>query len=168
MVAVSVVPDSTEVRAYHVARKLRSDLRYAQLYAMQTQTRTRLIFYSAATPPYYLIQNDPDSNTGTYSGGYYSNDNNVGWTTLKNPLDKQNLQINLNTGNYLGVTLSGVALEGSTYPMFVTFRSTGEPQTYTGGAWAPFTSTTADTISLGAEYRVTITPETGMPTIAKI
>lgn len=99
----------SNTKADLMTKKITSDIRYAQMLAIQTQKRTRVAFDTAsfARTMSLLIESSP----GT-------------WTAIQNPLTKSNYVITFGTGEYSGVNLTSVVLNGGTD---LVFDSLGRP-----------------------------------------
>lgn len=146
MTAVIAVPrleNSPQTRAYHAVRQMRSDVRYAQLLAMQTQVRTRVSFDVALES--YLIQRE----TGPGS-----------WASVLHPSTKEDYQIDFNTGNYQGADITAAVLNAGTS---VIFNDYGEP--FDDGS-APLNQPAY--VELNAKYRLNIRPQTGKTDIVEL
>ncbi len=85
----------SSIREQEAASKVKSDIRYAQSYALSSQQRTRISFDTAAQ---------------TYSV-YYENPANT-WNLLTDPLNKSNFTINIGSGDYSGVSMSQTNFNG--------------------------------------------------------
>jgi prepilin-type N-terminal cleavage/methylation domain-containing protein len=88
--------NEARTRADFTVYKLRSDIRYAQLLAITTQSRVRVQFAQAANT--YFIQQEQ-------AGG--------AWADIQDPATRQPYRVILNAGNYAGVTLFNVNFNGT-------------------------------------------------------
>ncbi|MBI3804802.1 MAG: prepilin-type N-terminal cleavage/methylation domain-containing protein [Nitrospirae bacterium] len=149
--AMTRAGNMTGTRAAASARKLRSDVAYAQQLAMISNQRYRVYFNAAPAPASgYAVVNDANGNGTWGEAGEVATD----------PADSAGtLSITLNTGNYAGITISSIGFAGS----YVEFNSLGVPFESAGGA-----STTALTASRsvsitggGVTQSVTVLPVTG-------
>lgn len=132
-------------RAAVAARTIARDLTYARERAIATGTRTWVVF-STATNSYSVLSENPAS------------PGRVGASTLTDPNGNGKPYVQyLNTGEFVGVTLTGVTLDAGTE---VGFDWVGKPYNNTSTALS-----SAGTISLPNGYSVTIQPSTG---IAKV
>lgn len=139
ILAVFAVPrmvDTTSTKAAAAARKLQSDIAYAQELAMTRNARYRVYVNSAPGPsPGYAVTDSAGGIVPDPAGG--------------------NLSIALNTGSYAGITISG-GFSGS----FIEFNTLGVP--YNSGG-APLGAATVLTVNANAtpERTVTVQPQTG-------
>ena len=139
IVAIVSVPrfeNLPQTRAYYTACKLRSDIRYAQSLAVQTQTRTRVVF-DAVLDNYRL---ERESVPGT-------------WISIIHPSTKSSYQVALNSGDLKGVDLTQAVFNGNSTLIFdsygTPFDSAGNP--IAEPAYA----------ELNAKYRLELRRETG-------
>lgn len=133
--------DISTIRAATVARKLLSDLRYAQQLANATQTRHGVIFNS--TTQYTVFKNNDSGVPGT------------------DPMKGGNYVVNM-TGDFAGTTLSNTLTGG-----IVRFDSVGIPYEGTNGSQAVLAAARTITInsSTGSVKTITIVPTTGQVTM---
>lgn len=124
-------------RAYAAVHKVLADVRFAQLYAIQTQSRTRVVF-DGANESYQL---DRETSPGT-------------WVTMNDPVSGSNYQVNLDSGIYQDVLISQVNLNSGNNR--VVFDSYGSPFRGTGVAL-----TAPAFIELNSQYQLQIESETG-------
>jgi Tfp pilus assembly protein FimT len=124
-------------RAASAARKLVSDLRYAQQLANATQVRNGVIFNSATQ---YMV--------------FTSNDSSIPAT---DPLKGGSYIVNM-AGDYAGVTLSNSLTSG-----IVRFDSLGTPYEGTNGSQTALAAARTITVSAGGSIvrTITIQPNTG-------
>lgn len=127
-------------RAQYAIEKIRSDIRYAQFLAIQTQSRTRVTGVVATNSYSLEIETAPGV-----------------WTLLQHPANKNNFSVTLNVGDYEGVMLTDVA--GSVSPA-------GTIQFLFNSYGAPFWSDDSPLASpayleLNSTYQIHISPETG-------
>ena len=129
--------DINTVRAATVARKLLSDLRYAQQLANATQTRHGVNF-----------------NSSTQYTVFKNNDSGVPAT---DPMKSGNYVVNM-TGDFAGATLSNTLTGG-----IVRFDSLGIPYEGANGSQAALAAARTITVSAGAGAikTITIEPNTG-------
>lgn len=144
--AYDFLGDTSSTKAYGTARKIQSDIIYAQESAMTHRVHYRVAFTSS--PNGYTVQQccwvdiiDPSTNTPPFS-------------------------VTLNTGNYSGVTLDWQTGFGGNY---IEFDSAGTPldgTTYAGCSTAPCPLTSTKSVSLNTTTRsVSVTPGTGKTTV---
>lgn len=147
ILAVVVIPqveDMAGTRASATARKLQSDIAYAQSLAMTRNLPHRVYFNAAPAPANgYAVVNDANGNGnwGVDPGEFAIDPANA----------SASLSVTLNTGSYAGVIISGGSLTGT----FVGFNTLGVP-------------TTGGTVSIsggGTTQTVTVQPETGRVSI---
>jgi MSHA pilin protein MshC len=124
----------TDTKAGAFADKLRADVRYAQNLAMTQNRRYRVYFNTAPSPASgYIVVNDANGNGTWGEAGEIAQD----------PAGRGSLSVTLNTGDYVGITVSTPA--GG----FIEFNSLGVP-----------TAAAVLTINPGGQ-QVTITAQTG-------
>ncbi len=115
VVAIPQVGNMAGTRASATARKLQSDIAYAQSLAMTRNLPHRVYFNTAPAPASgYAVVNDANGN-GSWgeAGEFVADPVNLG----------ANLSVALNTGSYAGVTISGGSFAGT----FVHFNTLGVP-----------------------------------------
>ncbi|MEW6684079.1 MAG: GspH/FimT family pseudopilin [Nitrospirota bacterium] len=151
-IAAAVIPtigDTTGMRMSATARKVQSDIAYAQSLAMTSGQRYRVYFNLAPAPAAgYAVVNNADGDANWGEAGEFARDPNGG----------DSLSVTLNAGTYAGVTISAVGFSGS----FVEFDSLGRPYDNLGLLAA------ANTVTLAggsATQTVTVTPQTGRVTV---
>lgn len=159
IVAVAVMPsagDMTGLTASATAEKLQSDISYAQELAMTRNLRHRVYFNMPPQSPAngYAVVNNLNNNAIWGEAGEVAQD----------PVGGGNLQVALNTGPYVGISITnvGAGLGGG----YVEFNTLGIP--YNAGVpWGPGMAL-ADrqvTVSGGAiNQTVTLHSQTGMVT----
>lgn len=131
----------SDTKAQLTTQKITSDVRYAQMLAIQTQQRTRIAFDLSSVPRTMslLIEESPGN-----------------WTALKNPLTKADYIVSFNTGDYAGVLLTGVSLNSSNN---LVFDSLGRPYDLAGAALNDPAS-----IQFNSNFNLQIESETGKVT----
>lgn len=115
VVAIPRLGNMAGTRGSATARKLQSDIGYAQNLAMTRDLPHRVYFNTAPAPASgYAVVNDADGDGTWGEAGEFARDpaNSGG-----------NLSVTLNTGNYAGVAISGGSLAGT----FVGFNTLGAP-----------------------------------------
>ncbi|MDC4204049.1 MAG: type II secretion system protein [Candidatus Manganitrophus sp.] len=107
-------------KAAAAARKLQSDIAYAQQLAMVQNQRYRVYFNTPPQTPAsgYAVVNNADGDATWGEAGEFAID----------PVTGGNLSVALNIGDYAGITISAVGFTGS----YVEFSSLGVPSD--GGA----------------------------------
>lgn len=114
VIAIPQVGNMAGTRASATARKLQSDIAYAQNLAMTRNLPHRVYFNTAPAPASgYAVVNDTDGDGNWGEAGEFA----------KDPSDIGNLSVTLNTGIYAGVTISGGTFAGT----FVHFNTLGVP-----------------------------------------
>jgi len=114
VVAVPNMVSITPMRSDMAARKIQSDIRYAQGLAQSLQKRTRVLFDAGADNYSVYVETTPDN-----------------WVFAKNPLDKGDYTIQLNSGEFSGIDITTVNFNGAGQPLV--FDQWGNPY---GGAGA--------------------------------
>lgn len=152
IVAAAVIPsigDTTGMRMSATARKVQSDIAFAQSLAMTGGQRYRVYFNLAPAPAAgYAVVNNTDGDANWGEAGEFARD----------PVGGGTLSVTLNTGDYAGVTISAVGFSGS----FVEFDTLGRPYDNLGLLAAGNTVTMAGG---SATQTVTVTQQTGRVTV---
>ena len=151
VVAIPNLGNMAGTRASASARKLQSDIAYAQSLAMTRNLPHRVYFNTFPAPPSgYAVVNDANGNGnwGEAAAGEFARD----------PVNSGgDLSVTLNTGSYAGVTISAVGFAGS----FVGFNTLGVPSDGAG----PLAAVGSVTFSGGSTTQdVTVQPNTGKVT----
>ncbi len=143
VVAIPNLGNMAGTRASVTARKLQSDIAYAQSLAMTRNLPHRVYFNTFPAPASgYAVVNDANGN-GTWGEAV---------EFARDPANSGgNLSVTLNVGNYVGVTISGGSLAGA----FVGFNTLGVPTV--GG--------TVTVSGGGVVQTVTVLAQTGKVTI---
>jgi len=145
-VAILDMSDITGTRASATARKLQSDVAYAQGLAMTRNLRHRVYFNAAPAPipNGYAVVNDVDGD------GIWGEPSEV----AVDPAGGGSLSVALDAGAYAGITIVGIGFAAP----YVEFNGLGVPSS--GGA--PLGGPTSVTVTGGATSRtVTVEAETG-------
>lgn len=144
VVAIPQVGNMAGTRASATARKVQSDIAYAQSLAMTRNLPHRVYFNTAPAPASgYAVVNDADGDGNWGEAGEFVADPvNLG----------ANLSVTLNAGSYAGVTISGGSFAGT----FVHFNTLGVPTV--GG--------TVTVSGGGVPKTVAVQPETGSVSIS--
>ncbi len=132
--------DFSIARTFYTARKIQSDVRYAQQLAMALQLRTRITFNVSPTNTYLVEFENPAST----------------WNPAKDPLTRQNFNTTLNAGNYQGVTISAITWTAGNSGNKIIFDETGSPFDQNGAAL-----TGLATVTLSGIRNILITRNTG-------
>jgi Tfp pilus assembly protein FimT len=132
----------SQIREIDAAKKVKSDVRYAQSYALSTQKRTRASF----------------DTVGDIYNIYYESSPGV-WTLMTNPLTNGNFTVNIASAEYSGVNLTQTNFNGVGNGLV--FDDAGIPYSCNsvGGAIAILASQGSITFSGGTI--VTVEPNTG-------
>ncbi|MDC4228071.1 MAG: prepilin-type N-terminal cleavage/methylation domain-containing protein [Candidatus Manganitrophus sp.] len=149
ILAAGVLPRAGNMagtKAAAAARKLQSDIAYAQQLAMVRNLRHRVYFNAAPAPASgYAVVNNADGDATWGEAGEVAVD----------PVSNAaNLSVTLNTGDYAGITISAVGFTGS----YIEFNSLGASFDG-GGALAVAKSVTVS--GGGIARTVTVQPSTG-------
>ena len=123
-------------KAQFAVRQMQSDVRYAQLLAMETETRTRVVF-SASTDSYQM---ERESSPGT-------------WVSVTNPSTKSAYTVTFNSGDYSAVDITTVSLGGAST---VIFNSYGAPFNASSAAL-----TDSSYVELNSKYQLRFRSDTG-------
>ena len=145
VVASPIFQNFPQMRAEMAAFKLRSDIRYAQIFALQSSLTTRIVF-NAVTNSYQL-----------------EHDNGVGgYIPIVNPANRDNYTVNFNTGDFQGVTLSSVQLAAPTAgnPNIIIFNGAGAPF-YVNLAGTAVPLQEPSNVVLNAKYQMRFRSDTG-------
>ena len=114
VVVITSSPDMEGIRITQAAYKIQSDIRFAQRLAMQLQRRTAILF-SAANDNYSIyIENT-----------YQANDWDFSNVKAKNPLTQEDFDVQLNSGDFLGVDITSVFFNSADYALM--FDRNGDP-----------------------------------------
>jgi prepilin-type N-terminal cleavage/methylation domain-containing protein len=113
VIASSRMPDISAMRREQAARKIQSDIRYAQSLAVSLQRRTRLIFSTASDNYSIYIEN-------TYGAG--------NWVLAAEPATRKDFTIQLNSEPFNGVGIETVYFNGDDYGLV--FDRWGNPYGY--------------------------------------
>lgn len=154
--AMPSVGDMTGLNASATAEKLQSDIGYAQELAMTRNMRHRVYFNMPPQSPAngYAVVNDVNGNAIWGEAGEIAQD----------PVGGGNLEVALNAGPYLGITITNVGAGfGGNY---IEFNTLGVP--YNAGApWGAGMAAAARQVTVsggGTNQTVTLQPQTGMVT----
>lgn len=104
ILAVVVIPRPVDTQALRIdmaARKVQSDIRYAQSLAVSIQKRTGVNFRTSQDD-YSVSIEDPPGN----------------WTITLDPLTKQDFTVQLNNGDFAGVEIELVSFNGESALVF--------------------------------------------------
>lgn len=146
IIAIFVSTQSTDlgpVRVMAASNKLKSDIRFAQNYALSSQKRARVSF-DRALNRYNIYWEQSVGN----------------WINIIDPTTKQNFTVNLNQGDYLGVTITSVDFGGADNSLV--FNAGGVPYGYTSGGVSTVLTTNGTVVLSGTQTRtVTVIPQTG-------
>ena len=143
---INFLGNMTGMKASATARKLQSDIAYAQALAMTRNLRHRVYVNGspAPVPDGYAVVNDMDADGNWGEPGEFAGD----------PVAGGNLSVTLNAGDYAGITITAVGFAGS----YVEFNGLGVPSSG-AGLLAGATSVTVS--GGGTLHTVTVEPQTG-------
>lgn len=139
IVAVSASPRLANLpttRAQFAIRKMQSDVRYAQLLAMESQRRTRILF-DVAKDQYQL---EIETSAAV-------------WVPVLHPSTQTNFTVTLNAGDFAGVDVTSVTLDGNSE---VIFDAYGAPYNAAG---SPLTEPAY--VELNSKYQLHFREQTG-------
>lgn len=148
IIAVAVNTDFLDfpvARSHYTARKIQSDIRYTQQLAMALQLRTRITFNTTPTNTYAVEYENPSST----------------WNAALDPISRQSFTVTLNSGDFQGVTINGIAWDPANSGNKIIFNEIGSPFDQNGTALAGNA-----TIELNASRNLVMTPNTGKVEIA--
>lgn len=140
VVASPRLDDLPETRAEFAARQLRSDIRYTQQVALQSQSQTRF----SASQGLHLYWIEIESSPGN-------------WTYLPHPATRQTYQVPLDFGDFKGVLFT--RLEDGFSPsgaLAVRFDRFGAPLDASGNPMGQ-----EAVLELNGKYQLGLSPETG-------
>lgn len=136
-----------EVCTAQAAYKIKSDIRYAQGFALATQKRTRVSFDAAGENYSVYCENSPGN-----------------WALLKEPSNQRNFIVNLVTGPYKGVDIVHTNFGGVNFGLV--FDAAGRPYGYDPAGGAAIALSGQGTVTLNNGLTVTVEPQTGRASIA--
>ena len=144
--AILNMSDITGMKTLAAARRLQSDVTYAQELAMSRNLKHRVYFNAvpAPVPQGYAVVNDADGDGTWGEPGEFA----------INPSGGGNLSVTLNTGEYAGITLGAITFAAP----YVEFNGLGVPSS--GGAPLPGARSVTMTGG-GRAQTVTVEMETG-------
>ncbi len=134
--AAPALQNLPNTRAVYAIRKLRSDVRYIQLLAIHSQTRTRVVFDTGADT--YSLERETSPGT---------------WAVVTNPATTASYQETFNAGDYEGVDLTAAVFNATSS---VIFNTLGAP--FDGGGTAITEPAYAE---LNVLYRLNFRADTG-------
>jgi type II secretory pathway pseudopilin PulG len=131
-----------QIRSTQAAVKIKSDIRYAQSYALSSQKRTRVAF-SASTNNYSIyVEPSPGS-----------------WSIISDPLTKTNFTVNLGIGEYYGINIVGANFGGTSDGLV--FDAAGKPYSCSSGGGSITALSSQGVVTLSEGVTVTVEPNTG-------
>ena len=133
--------DLSSLRSRQVAYKIKSDIRFAQSYAIATQNNTRIGFDVSLEGYSVYTEVSPES-----------------WTLITDPLKKTSFSIVFDQDGFAGVDLVQTNLGGTNYGLM--FDSAGIPYGYSPEG-SSSVLTTQGTITLSDSTIIYIEPQTG-------
>jgi len=134
------------IRQTQAALKIRSDLRYAQGYALSTQKRTLVSF--DLTNQAYSVYAETSPGSGSWSA-----------SPIPDPLSKEGFTVKLNTADFAGVSIAQTNFNSAGNSLV--FDNAGKPygSSSSGGSISALTGQGSVTLSGGGT--VTVEPNTG-------
>ncbi len=135
------MPDLTNTRIRLAAKKIQSDIRYAQRLAMNTQLRTAMRF---------------DIATDTY---FIQIESNALWPPAKDPLSQKDFVVRLNTAEYQGVDIALACFNGCANNTLI-FDSKGIPYALRQSSVERLSTTGGVCLNTWDNW-VTVAPNTG-------
>jgi prepilin-type N-terminal cleavage/methylation domain-containing protein len=148
----ALIGDTTSTKAYGTARKIQSDIIFAQESAMSHRIHYRITF--STSPNNYTIQQ-----CTTWGGSSCTT-----WGTVADPSTNTTpFTVTLNSGSYSGVSLLSTGFTGN----YLEFNSAGTPldgNTSCGTAPCSFAAVESVTINPGS-LTVSVAPGTGKTSI---
>lgn len=147
---LSIYPDT---RAYFAVRKMRSDIRYAQLLAMEQVMPPPPPYYGAAffAPPF---NSPPDPPNPSWIGYQLQRGNFAGaWFPLIHPSERTSYIVKLGEKNYKDVTITAISLNGGNIVVFDVY---GRPINSSGAALSE-----PAYVDVNNKYRLNFRAQTG-------
>lgn len=144
VVAITQAPSIKGVRLIQAADKVKSDIRYAQSFAISSQQRTRLAFDTAASS--YTVYREQSAGN---------------WVILADPLTRGNFTVDLNQNQFKGVTISSVNFVSANYHLV--FSGAGLPFGYNPSGGLVTALSVSGTVVLSGDTikTIAVTPVTG-------
>ncbi|NQT06966.1 MAG: type II transport protein [Candidatus Omnitrophica bacterium] len=149
IVAITALPRLAqigEIRMHMASRKMAADMKWAHEYAIARNRNTSMVFNPAPTNTYVIQENSSGS-----------------WQTLIDPTTGDPFSINLNTGEYKGVSIKSADFGGG---RILVFDAMGRP--YTDSALTTELTNIGTVIlevagaSNVTETTIAVSPETGV------
>jgi len=132
--------DIGSLRSRQAAYKIKSDIRFAQNYAVSTQNNTRISFDPSAESYSIYTESSPGS-----------------WTLVTDPLKKVPFSVVFNQDGFSGVDLIQTNFNSTNYGLM--FDAAGIPYGYSGGSYSALSS--QGSVSLSDSVMVYVEPQTG-------
>jgi len=155
IVAVPQIFSPPTIRAHYVVRKMQSDIRYAQLLAMQRQEPVLPLSSTPRIRVVFNLTNPPSSN-----GYQLEQEVGITWILLTHPATRSDYVVNLNTGDYQGVSITTISLNAGNA---VIFDSYGRPFI---GSGSPLTEPAY--VDVNGKYRLNFRAQTGKVDITNL
>jgi prepilin-type N-terminal cleavage/methylation domain-containing protein len=133
-----------QISEVDAANKVKSDIRYAQSYALSTQKRTRVAFNSATESYSVYSENSPLSAT---------------WSLIDNPLTRASFTVNLATDGFPGVDITQANFDGVGNGLV--FDAAGRPYSCNSAGSGVALLTASGTVSFAGGTVLTVVPNTG-------
>lgn len=134
------------IRQTQALLKIKSDLRYAQGYALSTQKRTLVSFDLSGQT--YSIYAETSAGSGTWS-----------LTPIPDPLSKDNFTVAMNKDDFAGVTITGTNFNSAGNSL--AFDNAGKPYGCSSSGSSLSALTSPGSVTLNGGGSVTVEPNTG-------
>lgn len=144
VIASTRITSLTTIRARTAAYKIKSDIRYAQSYALATQQRTKVDF------------NASQESYGVY---YEQTPNADDWAIMTDPLTRKNFTVDLTQTEFSGANITGTNFDGTNYDL--AFDKASTPWSYNPSDDSETQLSSEGSVSLSGGISVTVQPNTG-------
>ena len=141
IVAVVRGPSIPVAQTNQAAAKIKSDIRYAQSYALSSQARARISF---------------DADAESYNVYYESGGS---WTLLTDPQTRGDFTVDLTVSEFSGVDIVQTDFNGTDYGLV--FDAAGAPYGYDPSDGSTAALSSQGSVTLGGSVTVTVQPNTG-------
>ena len=139
-------PSLPTFRSDQAAYKIKSDIRYAQSYALTAQKRTRISF---------------DVGAETYTVYYESSPGN--WTIMTDPLKKSNFVVDFTEQEFKGIDIISTDFAGTNFGLV--FDAAGIPYGYNPSDGSTAALSSEGSVSISGSISIKVEPNTGKVTI---
>jgi len=134
----------TQIREADAASKIKSDIRYAQSFALSSQKRTRVAF-NVATESYSVYSEDSPGSTT--------------WSLIINPLTRTDFSVNLAQDGFPGVNITQVNFDGVGNGLV--FDAAGKPYSCNSSGTGVTALLASGTVTFSGGTVLTVVPNTG-------